>query len=253
REVGARVGIVATQAKAEIVRREYAHRHEVENLETQLVEKDRQLDQAEKINTLRGILLHIPITDKTPIMLRAANLIELDILERHNKVDELYKRFLPFSELFGRRDLGVVATPQDLTRVKEYITATYISPKPTRPTFICDVHSGPKSWNKYVSFSDMTFLMRKYGMLDIAWNYEGTDWGEVHTSWAYGPEWKNIEMFNHFKEKENTERICIYNNKLSKHNQEYRQASTQVFPSESFNRLVDNVNRFFTEGFQDAH
>lgn len=84
-------------------------------------------------------------------------------------------------------------------------------------------------------------------MLDIAWNYPGTDWGEVHTSWAYGPEWKNIEMFNHFKDKENRERNHIYSQELSKHDHEYEHALAQVFPYESFNRLVEQFNEFVSK------
>ena len=249
REHANQLNVFAIQAQSDIDRLECSHQHEISSLQEQLDETKRQKTKAEQLIALRGLLLQIPVADKSIITERAINIEQLGILERHAKVSELYKKFSVYKELFGRNDLGVVATKQDLTSVKKYIHDTTVRKKPIQPTMIREIRNG--FINRHVSFSEMTFLMKKYGMLDIAWNYEGTDIGEVHKSWAYGPEHENIRMFNHFKDIENTYRKNTYNKELALYNSEYDRALHAVFPSESFNRLVDQVNKFFIEGLQD--
>ena len=256
--------ILAIQAQAEIDRREDAHEHELADREARQAETEKQRVQAEKINTLRGILLHIPVTDKNPIMLRAANLIELDILERHKKVDELYKRFLPYSELFGRTDLDVVATSDDLDAVRYYVNETVIAPltavEPPKKPYLVGTDYGWGNRGGDVEWNNG----RRGGSDHGAWvNPALVGWlngmGEDNfTKWwwnKYAPSWPGEQLNAAVGRAMSTYngRLATYQSQKSQHESQVEHAKAMVFPSESFNRLVDQVNRFFTEGLQDAH
>ncbi len=239
------------QFQEELQREREAHAQEMAAGREKLSEAEKAKAQLEREKILRGLLLHINVEDKTPIRITADDIMQLDVLERHVKTDEIYQRFLPYSELFGRADLGVLVTQEDLFAVFNYINITRVSPEPAPLILIRDPHKGPKNWNTYVSCADMWFLIKKYRMLEIAWNCpSGTDYGEVHTSAAYGNESSNLERFNYYKNLENAERQRVYNDALAKRDAELRLAQEALFPSREFNCLVEQVNSFLSEGLE---
>ena len=213
----------------------------------------------EKKYILRGLLLRINITDKTLIQYRATDIEQMSIFERHKVVNEIYEKVLPFAELFGRDDLDVVATKEDFSNTEAYIKNTRINmqePKIPRPKPILIGHDlgwgnrgGPVEWNNG----------RRGGADHGAWvNPILIDWFNEMGIYGYDHWWWNKYVPNKGSRKfdsawnradiEYSRRLAIYNKQKTEYDIQVRHAESEKFPSESFNRLIDQVNSFLSEG-----
>ncbi|MDR2645872.1 MAG: hypothetical protein LBC04_01690 [Holosporaceae bacterium] len=107
-------------------------RIEAERIRLMLTEMEKEKALLEKIN---DIVVRYGLDPTTSmISQRSADILKMDILQRHSVVSEIYeKRFLPFQELFAREDLGVITTQEDLTTIGKYIDGTIIDPEPSYP------------------------------------------------------------------------------------------------------------------------
>ena len=208
----------------------------------------------EKKYILRGLLLRINITDKTLIQYRATDIEQMSIFERHKVVNEIYEKVLPFAELFGRDDLDVVATRNDFFELKEYLSRTTIQAEPIKPRAkpvchnhgYCGCRGGEIEWNysgwAWINSSIQPWL-REMGVNDFAaggWDNRagGNSWGTQ----AYINNWHPRAMAEYNR------RLKEYNDKTSERNAQIERATAEPFPAEAFNRLIDQVNKFFIEG-----
>lgn len=215
------------------------------------LEKERELH-----SRVSRIFCNNPSLRPEKVVKRATDVERIsDILEKHRLAKELYEKFNLFSDLYGNTELGVIATQQDLNEFSQYVRDCQVKvavPDATPPALIRGVFSAPvngtRAWN-CVYGSDMQFLKNKYGMLEVAWYrfgkyYTGSDHAEIHCAAAYGNEGANIAYYNHYKDIENAERMQKYNDAKNAYARELDRAKSVAFPSESFNRLVDQFNEF---------
>ncbi|MDR2781410.1 MAG: hypothetical protein LBB21_03055 [Holosporaceae bacterium] len=211
-----------------------ATRVELERL-LQLAEAEKEKALLEKLGYIVGHYGLDPVTSM--IGVRSADILGMNIFQKHSTVSEIYtKKFLPFQELL---------IPVELNSVKRYIDDIKIGAEPVKPSYIRGVFNrgwGDRAWNT-VYDADMQFLMNKYRMLDIAYNRWGWDFAEVHTSHAYGGEWDNIRMYNHYMALENSERDQIYAKAKSDYEAAKARAEATLIPT-VFDGLVDSVNGF---------
>lgn len=263
REYLKRMQEMARQFQEQLQREREAHAQEMAAEREKRSETEKAKAQLEREKILRGILLHISVEDKTLIRITANDILQLDILERHVKTDEVYQRFLPYCELFGRRDLGVVATQKDLSDVREYISETLVNvPDAKAPREKPVLHCTTNKWGGWGG--------------DVEWK-NGRHCGGDHGAWVnpvlvvwlnemgesnfptwwwnkYAPSWPGQQLTAAVGRAMVTynDRLTVYNEQQAKYKSQIEHAQAIPFPSDGFNRLVDQVNKFLTEGAQDA-
>lgn len=245
---------LAMLAQSEKNRQKDTFDRQMEAKDAQLEEVRNEKIRVEKVNTLRGILLKIPVVDKTPISMRAANMLQLDVIERNKRADEFYKRFVPYSELFGRTDLDVVATPDDLGCLNNYINGTKVRQlEPVIPSF--QEKGGANWWGEpnvdWGEYNRVVSLVPEARQPYVYENYGRASFGE---GWpGHGTKWKDWAARSRFISTGNAGIARINQGRRDTYNAEIARSSSVPFPAEEFNRLVDQVNKFFTEGLQDSH
>ncbi|MDR1982537.1 MAG: hypothetical protein LBQ08_01930 [Holosporaceae bacterium] len=234
-----------------------AYEHQIELIRHMLDEAIAATKEAEKKSTLRSMLLQVPATNKNFIRIKALNAERMDIFGRHKTVEELYARFLPFSELFGRADLGVIATLEDLASIKTYKDDILIMTEPVCPPAMPvlseyspgkggevewgKIHLGWKCWVNPA----MRLWLLEMGVSDF-YEYWPAG-GEQYDWWGSDKYWKDcrpraVAEYNRRKQ--------TYDQKTKERNSQIVRATALAFPAVAFNRLVDQVNSFLIEGMR---
>ena len=166
-----------------------------------------------------------------------------DIFEKRATVRTEYSKFELFSDLLRRKDLGINAKQRDLAKVSEYLNSTKISQKPAEPTLIRDAFwQRPSGFHRsLLQYPDGRFIWNKYGMVPS--NITLPRRIEVGTR-----EYQMVlDWYNRCKNIENAERRNAHNNAMSLWNTEVARAASIAFPSEEFDRLVEQFNVFVSK------
>lgn len=217
----------------------------------------------EKEKELEARISHVFIANPSlkpeKVVIRSSDIEHIaDIFLRHNTIQREYNKFAFFSELYGNTDLGVVATTDDLNAVKQYVNETVIAPltavePPKKPYLVGTDHGwgnrgGDVEWNNG----------RRGGPDHGAWvNPALVGWlngmGEDNfTKWwwnKYAPSWPGEQLSAAVGRAMSTynSRLATYQSQKSRYEAQIKHAMTQVFPSESFNRLVNQFNEFVSK------
>jgi len=183
------------------------------------------------------------IKNRSKIVTRSADICRLGVLERHKKVNEVYQRILPIKILLGKSDFGIIPTLSDLNNVKNYIDKTNV----VKPETICEFREigganwwrEPNvDWNEYhriiaiVPEAKQPYVYENYGRASFGI-------GRPH-HYVWG-DWQGRDRFinigNQGIKRINNERTNLYRRQLN-------EASAAVFPSRSFDLLIDQFNKF---------
>ena len=218
------------------------------------LEKERELEAR-----ISHVFIANPSLKPEKVVIRSSDIEHIaDIFLKHNTVQREYNKFAFFSELYGKTDLGVVATTDDLNAVKQYVNETMIAPltavePPKKPYLVSTDHGwgnrgGDVEWNNG----------RRGGPDHGAWvNPALVGWlngmGEDNfTKWwwnKYAPSWPGEQLNAAVERAMSTynSRLATYQSQKSRYEAQIKHAITQVFPSESFNRLVNQFNEFVSK------
>jgi len=178
------------------------------------------------------IFIANPSLKPEKIMIRSFDINNIaDITLRHNKVQNEYNKFKLFSELYGNKDFGIIATTNDLNAVKMYVDHTVITPftavpPPQRPNL--DISS----------YHNLEMSVKRIGLPNIRkWVLE---MGENH----WDPKVTVLIFIVKRATSTYNDRLATYQNSKKQHEDQVAKANAAKFPSESFNRLVDQFNEF---------
>lgn len=224
-----RINFQAMNFQTVLERKEEEHKREKEILEAKLAEKEKSCE-------LRGILLKINVNDRTPISDKAENIQQLEVLERHVRTESIYKRCLAFNELIGRTDLGVSATQEDLDAVHNYVKNTAVM-APVKPVEKPASNAPRRDWviwfRELGGYDKYRSKSREF-TCSIEGPSQGVDWLFFVCNRRAAEAYDN--------------QMNEYNKQLSMYHERIKNAEAVKFPTEEFDRLVSDVNRFFTEG-----
>ena len=218
------------------------------------LEKEKELE-----SRISHVFIANPYLKPEKVVIRSSDVDNIaDIFLKHDTVQREYNKFAFFSELYGNTDLGVVATIDDLNAVKQYVNETVIAPltavePPKRPYLVGTDHGwgnrgGDVEWNNG----------RRGGPDHGAWvNPALVGWlnrmGEDNfTKWwwnKYAPSWPGEQLNAAVGRAMSTysSRLATYQSQKSRYEAQIKHALAQVFPSESFNRLVEQFNEFVSK------
>lgn len=204
----------------------------INNLEEKLNDIQVDYENMKKENNLYKILVPSLTKNKSIIKLTSEDIIHMSIPERINKLEELYQEFLLFSDLYGKFDLGIIPTLKDLEDIKNYKENIKVNKLELikyieeNDNDLCQIN-----WDEYERITDIVPESREYVCV---YEYEGK---------AY---------FNNFCEKEKFIKIGnegidrVNEIKMVSYNNELERASSIEFPTEAFDKLVNQLNIFYS-------
>ncbi|MDR1982430.1 MAG: hypothetical protein LBQ08_01365 [Holosporaceae bacterium] len=181
------------------------------------------------------------------------------IEERHVAVSAVYKQLKLLNNILPQDKLRIIGDYVLDTKVEEKI----VENKPASPDYIRDmmvINEGMTraggSWGRIYTV-DMNFLISKYGMRQVAWDWRGSGIAQILMRSSYGGENDNIRVFNHFKNLENDERKRVYAEEVSEidsRNAEYTRryeadvarAERIPFPAIQLDDLITQFNGLLT-------
>jgi len=215
----------------------------------------------EKKSQLKSRIHHVfminPSLRPEKILIRSFDIQQIgDPMLKHNRLQQEYNKFVLFSELYGKTELGVFATTEDLNAVNHYSnTPVPVEPQPyphfpnIRHEFFANLDQ--TDWCYY---NDPFLTLKKYVMVNqklIKWLEE---MGEMISNKMISS--KKITPFSGLL---NVDKVVIeltilneakqralttYNNRMALYRTQKSQYEALVFPTEAFNRLVDQFNEF---------
>ena len=217
------------------------------------------------------ITFRMQTADINPIKQSSENILLLDISKRREEIIRLYNKFLHYFELFDRAGLDAKEILDDFKKIKIYvdeinITTPDITPPKARP-FPIGRYTPIKARGVFIKLFDFDYgldtnfnYIRRYHDLELRINSKLIPWlNEVGIGFSCPPviyvskfpdqlEWDlrsaidaASAVYNH--------RLDIYKKRLTESKAQIEHAEAIVFPSESFDRLVDQVNSFLAKCF----
>ena len=222
-----------------------------------MIDEIRKLNfDLEKKNQLGSRVSHVFIANSSlkpeKIMVRSFDINNiLDINLKHNKVQDEYNKFVLFSELYGNKDLDIVATKNDLNAVKQYVDNTAIIPftavpPPQRPSVENVIMTFRPLFSKlYTVPHILEDWLNNMGENNYIKSINDNGGGGLFVFET------NYDKIRHSVDAAIQRATSTYNNRLTayqnskkQHEDQIDKAQAAIFPSESFNRLVDQFNAF---------
>ena len=254
---------LAMLAQSEKNRQRDAFDREMEAKNAELEEARNEKIRVEKEKELQGqisrVFLANPSLSREIIMIRSEEINRMtDIFKKRAAIQARYSKFAPFSSLLGREDLGVTATVNDLNAVRRYVDETAIAPLTAvpprgRPHLVNVDHGwgnrgGNTEWNNGCrggANHDAWVNPVLVRWLKEMGEYNFTEkWGN-----KYAPQWPNEQLWAAIDRATSTynNRLNAYKTQKSQYEARIRHAQAVAFPSDAFDRLVEQFNTFLSK------
>lgn len=205
-----------------------------------------KLEEEKQLHSyVNRIFVANPSLEPKKIIARAGDIERInDILVRHDTLEGLYEKFKLFTELYGNTELGVCAMPRDLRVLGIYVSQIKTMQRPIAIVGFQEI-GGSNWWGEpNVNWGEYQRIIRIVPSAAQRYVYPNCGRASFGGGRVDHCDWKDWNGRVRFISTANSEIARINRENQEKYEADINRAKSVVFPSESFNRLVDQFNEF---------